>query len=99
MSHVDSFTDTVLTEFTCRCHNLREVYLNNCSGITDSGVSRLQNLTRMALCFNGNVTDMAIDSLLYQCGGLEYAEIIGCSKVTESGLVRLRERVTLVEAF
>ena len=98
MSDVEAMDDMVLTELTCRCTGLREVYLRGCSGVTDSGVGRLRGLTSVALCFNSRVTDASIESLLHRCERLEYVEVVGCPEVTEGCLTELRERVGRVEA-
>lgn len=92
---------TVLAAGTWALHSL---YLQECSGISDTGVSKLAKacpaleILDLKGCINvGEFGDNALKDLGAFCGNLKYLDLTGCKRVEDAGLRSLAVGCTGLE--
>eukprot|EP01041_Mallomonas_annulata_P000411 gene411-745_t len=87
-------TDDSLFHLGKRCQVLRDIYLDCCMGITDSGLfelSRRIHLSTLHIAHNKSITDPAIEKLLSNSHQLNTINLTNCPKLTDRTIAAFHE--------
>ena len=89
-------TDNALFHIGRRCQNLREISLDCCNNISNSGLielSRRLHLSAIHLSHNMSVTDVGIEKVLSNSHSLSTIRLTNCPKLTDRSVGSLYEAV------
>lgn len=89
-------TDNALHNLGKRCQNVRNVTLNCCPKVTDTGLEHLckkVHLSNINICHNLNITDDGIEKLISASNQLYSVRLTNCPKLTDAAMEAMYEAI------
>jgi hypothetical protein len=96
-------SDHTMQSIEVHCKGLQSLSLNNCRGVTDTGLITISNqctgLQSLDLCDCNLIIDASIISISNHCTGLQSVNLCGCDNITDASIISISIHCTRLQSL